>query len=326
MSNHFTLEFGWAAYLDSLGVNPGDLLRAAKLPGDLLSRRRPTVDPDGFYRLWTSLSGFIDAPHPGLVLGTSITAEVFSPPMFAAYCSPDFRTAVRRLATFKPLMGPMRLDIAEDEHQFEVICRPIEVVTLPPEFSISEAAFFVNLVRMAARHEVVPLSVEIPGGPFAPELAEYFGCRPVSGPLTRIVLSRKDALRPFLSVNPAMYAVFEPELRMRLEDLERSAAFPDRLRSALMEALPAGEGNLDSVARRMGVSSRSLQRRLKDAGTSFKDELAALRTRLAENYLTGTQYSSAEISFLLGYNDPNSFIRAFHGWTGTTPEAMRARH
>ena len=77
------------------------------------------------------------------------------------------------------------------------------------------------------------------------------------------------------------------------------------------------------LARRLGMSARSLQRKLGSEGTSFQAELQGLRTRLAKNYLTATNHSSAEISFLLGYDDPNSFIRAFHDWTGTTPEAMR---
>jgi AraC-like DNA-binding protein len=90
-----------------------------------------------------------------------------------------------------------------------------------------------------------------------------------------------------------------------------------------MEALPSGQGDVSNVASRLGMSSRSLQRKLGAVGTSFQTELQIIRTRLAEHYLRGTDHSSAEISFLLGYDDPNSFIRAFHSWTGTTPEAMR---
>ena len=321
----FSLELGWAGVLDSLGIHPGDLLRAAGLPGDLLTRPRPTIGMDGFHRLWEAISDLVDAPHPGMELARAIPAEAFSPPLFAAYCSPNFRTAVSRLALFKPLMCPMRLDVLDHENGIDVRFRPAEALVLPEEFVLAEAVFLVNLARMATRHHVVPLAVELPGGPFHDDLTAFLGRQPARGPVTRLVLSHTDASRAFLSVNPSMYAFFEPELRTRLEDLERSADFPDRLRAALMEALPAGEANLESVARRMGVSTRSLQRRLKDNGTSFKEELTSLRTRLAETYLADSRHSSAEISFLLGYNDPNSFIRAFHGWTGTTPEAKRAR-
>ena len=52
--------------------------------------------------------------------------------------------------------------------------------------------------------------------------------------------------------------------------------------------------------------------------------LLQAREELARHYLVNTRYSSAEIAFLLGYNDPNSFIRAFHAWTGQTPEGARS--
>jgi AraC-like DNA-binding protein len=66
------------------------------------------------------------------------------------------------------------------------------------------------------------------------------------------------------------------------------------------------------VAKRLAVSSRTLQRRLQAEDTSFKQELSALRAELANHYLVNTPYSSAEISFLLGYSEPSSFFRAFH--------------
>ena len=78
------------------------------------------------------------------------------------------------------------------------------------------------------------------------------------------------------------------------------------------------------TAARLAVSQRTLQRRLQEEGSSFQHELNALREDLARHYLTNPRYSSAEIAFLLGYDDPNSFIRAFHGWTGSTPDRVRA--
>ena len=80
-------------------------------------------------------------------------------------------------------------------------------------------------------------------------------------------------------------------------------------------------GTFVFVARR---DYRFLERKLGAEETSFQDELQALRERLARDYLMKTRHTSAEISFLLGYEDPNSFTRAFHSWTGTTPEAHRS--
>jgi AraC-like DNA-binding protein len=90
--------------------------------------------------------------------------------------------------------------------------------------------------------------------------------------------------------------------------------------------LPSGRTQIDDVASELAVSRRSLQRRLSEEGTSWLDVLNAARMRLAQHYLTNTNLGTAEVSFLLGFEDPNSFFRAFRRWTDTTPEAWREAH
>ena len=80
----------------------------------------------------------------------------------------------------------------------------------------------------------------------------------------------------------------------------------------------------EAVADLIAAQSRSSHDiALKQLRGGFSSELKELRERLARSYLTNTAHSSAEIAFMLGYEDPNSFFRAFHDWTGTTPEAVR---
>ena len=87
--------------------------------------------------------------------------------------------------------------------------------------------------------------------------------------------------------------------------------------------MPSGESSIAEVARKLGVSKRTLQRHLETEGTNFQEVLAATREDLARYYLTKTRLSGAEISYLLGFGDPNSFFRAFHAWTGQTTEQFR---
>ncbi|MCM1012326.1 helix-turn-helix transcriptional regulator [Brevibacterium sp. XM4083] len=74
----------------------------------------------------------------------------------------------------------------------------------------------------------------------------------------------------------------------------------------------------------MATSPRTLQRQLKAEGTSFQAVLAETRENLARHYLVRNDLRTAEIAFLLGYTDTNSFYRAFKTWTGMTPEGARA--
>jgi AraC-like DNA-binding protein len=198
-------------------------------------------------------------------------------------------------------------------------------VDLPNEYIAAELVSLVSLARRATGRGVRPIAVEMVNAPTQADYAAFFGHPVLSGPFNRVVFAPDDARRRLLSPDPALFQSFDPNLQVRLDQLDPSATATDRVRSALMEALPAGQPDIGTVARRLGTSGRTLQRRLGAEDTGFQEVLQALRERLARGYLKKTALTSSEISFLLGYDDPNSFTRGFHHWTGTTPEAFRAR-
>ena len=96
------------------------------------------------------------------------------------------------------------------------------------------------------------------------------------------------------------------------------------VRRALHDLLRSDDANIDVVAKRLGLTGRSLQRRLKDEGTSFAELREDVRRDLAHRYLADG-LAIAEISFLLGFSEPSAFFRAFKRWTGETPLAHRQR-
>lgn len=324
-NQRFAVDYAWEAILTNLGVAKGELLRHAGLPADLFARPKPELTIDEYFRLWRSLEVLLNDPAFALRVGTAVPAEAFSPPIFAAFCSPNLDIALQRLSRYKPLIGPLRLDLSATGQGIAARYGAIAGQGLPSALATTELVFLVNLARMATRQRIVPERIELAGMPAqARPLEEFFGVRLRSGAENIIVFSQADCARPFVTVNEAMFRTFEPVLGARLEELQTGTDFRDRLRACLMEALPSGRAAMAEVADRLAVSPRTLQRRLAEAGSSFQEELGRLRAELAQHYLANSDYSSAEISFLLGYEDPNSFIRAFHGWTGRTPQAMRA--
>ena len=96
------------------------------------------------------------------------------------------------------------------------------------------------------------------------------------------------------------------------------------LRDLLQRLVVECRGNLAEVARRMGMSVRSLQRQLADGGKSYKEVVAETRLVLAKRLLEETAHSLAEVAFLLGFSQPSAFHRAFKRWTGKTPAEWRA--
>jgi AraC-like DNA-binding protein len=84
-----------------------------------------------------------------------------------------------------------------------------------------------------------------------------------------------------------------------------------------------GHPNLPSVADQLGLSVRSLQRRLEERGIAYRDLVAHVRTQLARRYLAKSSTPLIEIAFLLGYSELSAFDRAFRRWTGQTPMEYR---
>ncbi len=323
--NSFTLPPGWRILLKDLGIRPTDVLRRAGLPDDLLTREAVHLSTAEYFDFWRGLDlEAADSTLP-IRIGRAISIEIFDAPIFAALCSPNLNVGARRISRYKRLIGPLALHVevraAETVLEIEYLDKSQE----PPSCLVAtELVFFVQLARLATREEIRPLAVTTPEPPQpADAYAEYFGRRIGSCPRHAVTFSAEDAARPFLTANAKMWEFFEPELRKRLSELDETATTTDRVRGALLELLPSGSASLQAVSRKLAVSTRTLQRRLGSEGRSFQRVLDATREDLARHYLGSSEMSGAEISFLLGFEDPNSFFRAFHAWTGETPEQAR---
>jgi AraC-like DNA-binding protein len=95
----------------------------------------------------------------------------------------------------------------------------------------------------------------------------------------------------------------------------------NRLRSWLADQLADGEPAEEAAAQALGMSLRSLQRRLQEEGTTYREILNGTRQEMARAYLEERRTSVTEIAFRLGFSDSNSFSRAFRRWTGQSPRA-----
>ena len=319
------VERQWLILLKDLDIDPENVLRRAELSRDLLARESAQLTTAEYFRLWNALDAEADDPTLPIKLGQCVSAEAFHPSIFAAFCSPDLTVAVGRIAEYKRLVAPMRV---VTEHRAEGFFVGIQWndpdVDLPASLAATELVLLTQIARIATREPIRPLKVE---SPYAMEPSEayeaFFGVRPRRGDEHGATFSEADARRPFLTASESMWTAFEPELRRRLNELEVSAPLAERVRSVLLEGLPSGETSIDVTARRLGLSGRTLQRSLKAEGASYKEIVRQTREKLARHYVTSTNLSYAEISFLIGFEEPSSFFRAFRGWTGESPESVR---
>jgi AraC-like DNA-binding protein len=119
---------------------------------------------------------------------------------------------------------------------------------------------------------------------------------------------------------------FQGVLRRAAHVAPGDSVLVTRARVAIQDAFATGSPTGLEIGRRLGMSQRTLQRRLQSEGLRFSELVADTRMRLAEGYLADPALSLAEVAFLLGYREESSFFRSFRRWKGVTPSTWRAEH
>jgi AraC-like DNA-binding protein len=104
------------------------------------------------------------------------------------------------------------------------------------------------------------------------------------------------------------------------------SAFGTSVENAITVLLPHGEAKISVIARKLGMSRRTLARRLAFEGLTFAGVLNALRRDLAKRHLADRDLSISKVAWLLGYSDVSAFSNAFKRWTGMSPGAVRQQH
>ena len=319
----FDRQFG--RLFERAGMDVRELLIGAHLPEDLFGRRDVMLSKEEYYRLMAT-AGRMAPEGAALRIATEEGIETFSPPIFAAYCSSNAEGFITRFAHYKRLVGPLRYLVSRRDGQVEIEIRGVEDDDRIADFWAEiELAFIVCLIRRATRVEVKPASVTMRHRCEDRPLLEFLGCEVAEGERVLLTMREDDMLLPFVSRNDSMWQYIEPELRRRLSEMEVDDSTAARVRSALVELLPAGKTTVDDVASKLCMSRRTLQRKLTDEQTTFQQQLNATRLLLAKNYLKNSERTSDDIAFLLGYEDTTSFLRAFNVWTGMTITEYKKR-
>lgn len=313
----YILDGQYGKYLEMIGVKVGEALKASGVPEDLFSHKKPTLDEADYYRFMDAVGKQIKDPQLPITAATADQIETFSPPIFAAYCSKNGKMCCERLARHKRIIAPMRYEITEVKDTFKLVIDASRDELDIPQFLVeSEMVFVLHIIRAATKEDIIPMEIRMTNPPEADNFSQYAKCPVVKAEENAILFHTKDMEKPFISYNEAMWEFFEPELQRRLYEMEKDDSFSAKVRSALTELLPGGMSTADDVAEKLGVSKRTLQRKLLDEDTSFQKQLNSTRELLAKNYLRNTDMSSDDIAFLLGYQEINSFLRAFNLWTG----------
>ena len=127
-----------------------------------------------------------------------------------------------------------------------------------------------------------------------------------------------------LTHNDELLQMLAPQFEHELKEGRTKQSILEQVKWVLKRLLAGSRPDLLMIAKELGMSERTLQRRITDEGTTFRQFLNETRHELVRQYLGDASVEITEAAFLVGYEDPNSFYRAFRSWEGKTPAEWRA--
>jgi AraC-like DNA-binding protein len=153
---------------------------------------------------------------------------------------------------------------------------------------------------------------------------KYFGC-PVKYRASRdaLILRAADLDLPFDTHNDELLQILSPQFDRELKERRTTQSVLGQVKWVLKRLLAGSRPDLVMVAKELGMSDRTLQRRITAEGSTFRQILNETRQELVRQYLGNASVEINEAAFLVGYEDPNSFYRAFRSWEGKTPAEWR---
>lgn len=312
-----------------MGIRPASLLRQARLPATLHGRSDAWLTTSQYFGLWRSLAELSGDPAIGIHMVAKADTAVHPPSTLAAFLARDYRDGLQRLVRFKRLCTPEELWLTESGSTCTVTQRWMHASVTGADVVVDlTMAVILELGRRGTGRHIVPLRIEMTrSGPLSPAYRKYFGCKITTGARRNaIALDGADLDRPFPGHNPELLAILTPALSSSLEEIESQSSISDKVKAVLKQRLASGKPDIADVARELGMSERTLQRRITDDGTSFRELLEGARQQLGREMLADSCNGIDEVAFLLGYQDTSSFYRAFRNWEGMTPAQWRELH
>lgn len=330
MKSHTRIKIpaGFWAGIHQLGIVPHDVARKARLPLTIITD--PVVTTAQYFAIWQAYSDLIDDIAKGIIKLTTIFETAHYPPtVLATYHARDYRDALNRMARYKQLCPPESLRITEEGEHCTIELDWLHTEQAGPPLLVGiTLAFLLELGRRGTGQPLKARLVEFshPMGDLQ-ALEAYFGCRiRIGADCNRLTLHRGDLDRPFVSYNAELLEVLTPVLDQSLDEQQRCRTITEMVKWILKRSLTGGRPDIQTVASELGMSDRTLQRRLTDEGTNFKHLLTQVRHEQARAYLADPSLDIKEVAFLIGYEDQNSFYRAFRIWEGDTPSNWRTEH
>ncbi len=316
----------WRA-LESYGCDSAALFAKAGLDPAKLRDPNQRYDDAEMYRLWQLARETTGDPCFGLV-----AAQFFHPTTLHALgyswmASETLRDALNRLVRYSRMLTDKELFLLEESSQGVrlVIHNPDPACPTTDENYDALMAMIVRLCMLIYGPDLklrqVAMARGMPGGVEA--FAQIFGTSVEFAAVDNaLVFDPVQLDKPLPTANAELARANDQIIMDYLAELDRSN-MTLQVKARLIEQLASGQPTQDSIARELNLSARSLQRKLHEEGTTYKQLVDDTRRELAAQYVKQSRLSINEITYMLGFSEPSNFTRAFRRWTGESPSSYR---
>lgn len=312
---------------EELGLDRDALMSSAGLSHEEISDPDLRVPFRKVVGIWRAAVAAAPGRDLGLLFGRKAVARDFGLVGYTMLHSATLREALKRLARYSRIMADtLELNLEEDSRGGRVTVgafAPLDTMRHPID---GRLAGILTLAREITGVSIEPVQVRFPyKRPRATAgHRALFKAPLIFGAETAALLLRgKDLDRPVLQADSTLGGYLDQLAGSILASLKTRGSFADSVRRALWPELNGGEADLEGIAGRLGVSSRTLQRRLREEGTSFAEVLESFRREMALHLLGERSLAVYEVAYLLGYSEPSTFYRAFRRWERVSPREFR---
>jgi AraC-like DNA-binding protein len=311
-----------------LGLDTGDILAAAQLDTATIQDPDARIPIEQVDALWRKAYEVSQDPNLALHAIEVLPFGAYRVIDFLASSAPTVGAALAKVSDYFPLVNdlvrlPYIVGSQDVAFRVEAPSRPAVITRPYAEYTLA-AVFLRTRVATNLRYRLVRVDFSHPCPGDTTEHERAFEC-PVRFGVDRcqLVIARDVWDTPSASADRALFSLLDAHARRLLEHLPVSRDILTRVRQAIDSELRGGHPSLESVAKDLAVSPRTLQRRLREEGVVFNDVLDEMRFRAAKGYLAQGDVAGAEVAYLLGFAEQSSFNRAFKRWSGQTPTEFR---
>jgi AraC-like DNA-binding protein len=317
-------------YLDRNGIDAEPMLSKAEL-----SRVQLIEDPGGVsavsqHRFLEIAAAETNDPLLGLHVAAIMDLREIGLLFYLAASSETVAEALEYVARYAATAtAEIRLEISRQKDETLLTFRRVLASDAPiRQQSELLALGFVRVLRKLTNRNFTPsrMSFVHARGSELREVHRILRC-PVEflQPTDSLVLPQQVMGLPIISEDRRLLQILEAHADVLLSERHTTTRVRDLVEDQLVGTLPSGAIGVASIAEQLGMSERSLRRRLAAEGTSFGEVLDHLRHRLALRYLQDEHVSLKQVAWLLGYSEAGAFNHAFKRWTGIPPGRARCR-